>query len=206
MTFYGESRVSHEAAHHLHESPSIMTVPLMILAFLSLVGGLVGIPIIQGGHNFGEWLAPVFAPAKAILDAGHHGHGGHSVALELILMAVSLGIAIVGLLFARWMYVTKPDEAGKMVTRFGAIHTLVYNKYWIDEIYDVLFVNSIVGLSRFLWKRFDEAVIDGIVNGSASVVRGWSSLMRRAQTGLVKDYALSILVGVVVVIGYLVLK
>ncbi len=126
--------------------------------------------------------------------------------MELALMGVSLAIAIVGLLFARWIYLTKPSEADKMVERFGGLHTLVYNKYWIDELYDFLFVNSIVNFSRLLWKRFDEAVIDGIVNGVARVVRGWGSVLREIETGLVKDYALSILVGALAVIGYLVLK
>jgi NADH-quinone oxidoreductase subunit L len=126
--------------------------------------------------------------------------------MELALMGVSLAIAVVGLLFARWIYLTKPSEADRMVERFGGLHTLVYNKYWIDELYDFLFVNSIVNFSRLLWKRFDEAVIDGIVNGVARVVRGWGSVLRQIETGLVKDYALSILVGALAVIGYLVLK
>jgi NADH-quinone oxidoreductase subunit L len=205
MTFYGQSRVDHETAHHLHESPFIMTVPLMVLAFLSLVGGWVGIPIFEGLNRFGDFVAPVFAPAQAIINAGHHAEH-HSVAMEWLLMGVSLAIAVAGLLFARWIYLTKPSEADRMVERFGGLHTLVYNKYWIDELYDFLFVNSIVNFSRLLWKRFDEAVIDGIVNGVARVVRGWGSVLREIETGLVKDYALSILVGALAVIGYLVLK
>ncbi len=206
MTFYGKSRVDHEVAHHLHESPPIMTVPLMILAFLSLVGGLVGIPIFHGLHFFGDFVAPVFAPAKAILEGGAHHAAHHELAAELILMGVSLAIAIVGLLYARYMYITDPDAADRMVERFPGLHKLVYNKYWIDELYDVLFVNSIVNFSRFLWKAFDESVIDGIVNGVASVVRAWGGALRWLQTGLVKDYALSILIGVLVLIGYFVLK
>lgn len=206
MTFYGESRVEPEAAAHLHESPPIMTAPLMVLAGLSLVGGLVGIPILEGWHVFGDFLKPVFAPAKAILDHGAHGHGHHSVALELILMGVSLAIAIAGWLFARYMYVVDPAAPDRVISKIPEIHKLVYNKYWIDELYDILFVNSIVDFSRFLWKWFDEAVIDGIVNGVARVTRGCGGVLRWLQTGLVKDYALSILVGVVVIIGYLVLR
>jgi NADH-quinone oxidoreductase subunit L len=205
MTFYGESRVDHETAHHLHESPFIMTVPLMILAFLSLVGGWVGIPIFEGLNRFGDFVAPVFAPAQAIINAGHHAEH-HSVTMEWLLMGVSLIIAIAGFFFALWIYLIKPSEADKMVERFGGLYTLVYNKYWIDELYDFLFVNSIVNFSRMLWKRFDEAVIDGIVNGVARVVRGWGSALREIETGLVKDYALSILVGALAVIGYLVLR
>lgn len=205
MTFYGTPRLTPEAAHHLHESPPIMTVPLMVLAVLSLIGGFVGIPIFEGWNRFGDFLAPVFAPAQAILKAGH-AEGHHSVALELILMAVSLGIAIVGLLLARWMYLTDPEVPDRVIEEYKGLHTLVYNKYWIDELYDFLFVNSIVNFSRFLWRRFDDLVIDGIVNGVARVTLAWSSGLRLVQTGLVKDYALSILVGIVVVIGYLVLR
>jgi NADH-quinone oxidoreductase subunit L len=204
MTFYGKSRVSHEAMHHLHESPPVMTVPLMILAGLSLVGGLVGIPIFEGLNKFDTFLTPIFAPAKAILDHGHHH--AHSLSLEIILMLVSLGIAITGLLVARYMYITNPEAPDKIVEDYKDLHTLVYNKYWIDELYDFLFVNSIVNLSRFLWKSFDEAIIDGAVNGVGKWVRNWGSALRQVETGLVKDYALSILVGVVVIIGYLVLR
>jgi NADH-quinone oxidoreductase subunit L len=205
MTFYGESRVDPETAHHVHESPFIMTVPLMVLAFLSLVGGFAGVPIFEGWHRFGDFLAPVFLPAQEILHRAHHAEHP-SVTMEVALMGVSLAIAIAGLLFARWIYLVKPSEADRMVERFGALHTLVYNKYWIDELYDFLFVNSIVKFSRMLWKGFDDAVIDGIVNGVASVVRGWASVLREIETGLVKDYALSILAGALVIIGYLALR
>ena len=170
------------------------------------MAGLVGIPIFEGANRFGDFLAPVFKPAKMILEHGADHAGHHSIAGELILMGVSLAIAIAGWLFARRLYVTDPPAADRMVERFKPLHTLVYNKYWIDELYDVLFVNSIVNFSRFLWRAFDEKVIDGIVNGVAELVRGWAKELRQVETGLVKDYALAMLMGVVVVIGYFVLK
>ncbi len=206
MTFYGKSRVEPEAAHHLHESPPLMTVPLMILAFLSLVGGLIGIPILEGYHKFGDFLNPIFAPAKAILDHGVH-HAEHpSVAAEIALMAVSLGIAVFGLVTARYMYVTHVQASDRVVEKMPELHNLVYNKYWIDELYDYLFVDSIVKFSKMLWKEFDELIIDGAVNGVAKVTRGIGSLLSYLESGLVKDYALSILFGATVVIGYLVLR
>ncbi len=156
MTFYGESRVDPETAHHIHESPSLMTVPLMILAFLSLVGGFVGIPIFEGLNRFGDFVAPVFAPATSHSRSRSPPGTSQHLAGEIILMAVSLAIAIFGLLFAYRVYVTDPSEADRMVERFGWLHKLVYNKYWMDEIYDVLFVKSIVEFSRFLWSAFDE--------------------------------------------------
>ncbi len=205
MTFWGKSRVDPETAHHLHESPPIMTIPLMILAFLSLVGGFIGVPVWEGGQRFGNFLAPVFAPAQTILNRAHHLE--HSpVTMELVLMGVALAIALAGLILARRMYLIEPSLADRMVKRFSGLHRLVYNKYWIDELYDFLFVNSIVSFSRLLWKGFDDAVIDGIVNGVARLVRGGGAYLREIETGLVKDYALSILVGAVVVIGYLVLR
>ena len=206
MTFYGKSRVEHDVAHHLHESPPLMTVPLMILAFLSLVGGFVGIPVIEGAQRFGNFLDPVFAPAKAIIEHGAHHAGHHSVTAELVLMAVSLGIAIFGLLLARFMYITSPETPGRIVDRFSGLHRLVYNKYWIDELYDFLFVNSIVEFSKLLWKKFDEAVIDGVVNGVGAVTQAFGGVLRLLQTGFVKDYALSVLVGAIVVIGFLLLR
>lgn len=206
MTFYGKSRVEPHAAHHLHESPPLMTVPLMILAFLSLVGGLVGIPILEGYHKFGDFLGPIFAPAKAIIDHGAH-HAEHpSVAAELALMAVSVGIAVFGLFAARYMYVTHVEASDKVVERMPQVHNLVYNKYWIDELYDYLFVDSIVKFSKMLWKEFDELVIDGAVNGVGAVTRGFGRLLSYLESGLVKDYALSVLFGATVVIGYLVLR
>jgi NADH-quinone oxidoreductase subunit L len=215
MTFYGESRVDHETAHHLHESPPIMTIPLMILAFLALVGGLVGIPMVgrligippSFLDRFGEFLQPVFAPAHAIMNAaaGHHAEHPNEY-LELGLLGISLAVAGTGIGLAWWMYWFRPSVSVRMKEFFGPVHKLVYNKYWIDEIYDFLFVNSLVNFSMILWKRFDVGVIDALVNGVAAVVRRWGSALRELETGLVKDYALSIVVGVVVVIGYLVLR
>ncbi len=208
MTFCGESRVEEHAAHHLHESPPLIIIPLVILACLATVGGFVGFPMVEGWHVFGEWLTPVFAPAKEIMEAAQHGHvhAHPSDAMELGLMAVSVGIAIVGLVVAYWMYIADTTVPDKVVEAFPEPHRLVYNKYWMDEVYDFFFVNSIVGFSRFLWKRFDVLIVDGIVNGVAWLTRGFGLVLSWFQTGLVKDYALSILVGLVAVIGYLVLK
>ncbi len=202
MTFYGKSRVDPETAHHVHESPKLMTVPLMILAFLAAVGGFVGIPFAHL-NKFDEWLAPVFAPAREIITHGAHG-GHHSVTLEVTLMFVSVAIAVTGLLLAWWMYIKDTEVPERFIAENPTLHSVVYNKYWVDELYDILFVNSIVDFSRFLWKSFDEKIIDGAVNGTGSLARGLGGILSRLQTGMVKDYAMSILAGIVVLIGYLV--
>jgi NADH-quinone oxidoreductase subunit L len=212
MTFYGESRVSKEAAHHLHESPPLMIVPLQILALLSFVGGLVGIPMIHGWHVFGDFLKPVFEPAQAIIaGVGAHGEahaaeGHHNVALELILMATSLAIAVAGLFIARYMYLVDKNAPVRVITYFRSLHSAIFNKYWVDELYDWLFVQPLIRFSNLLWKVFDDSFIDGIVNGAATVVRGFGGGLRRLQSGIAKDYALSILIGMLVIIGYLVVR
>ena len=202
MTFYGKSRVPEHI--HVHESPPVMTIPLIILAVGAALAGLVNIPVFHGLNNFSQFLDPVFAPAKEIIDHGH-AHA-HNVTLEVGLATVSVLIAIVGLLLARHMYTVDTAAPDRVIQHHPMIHETVYNKYWVDEIYDIVFVNSIVGFSRWLWRFVDEKIVDGIVNGVARVSLLWGSGLRRLQSGLVKDYALSILIGVLAVIGYLVLR
>jgi NADH-quinone oxidoreductase subunit L len=215
MTFHGESRMDPEVAPHVHESPAIMTVPLLILALLSLVGGFVGIPIVKGGNVFGDFLAPVMkghellSPEMGLAhaaEAGAHVAGHHSIALELALMGVSLAIAIGGWLTARRFYVLKPDLPRRVSESFGGLYRLVFNKYWVDELYDAVFVRPIVRVSNWLWHGVDDGFIDGVANGLARVTAAAGSTLRTVQTGLVQNYALSILVGVIFVLAYMVLQ
>jgi NADH-quinone oxidoreductase subunit L len=216
MTFHGDSRMDHHVEHHVHESPSIMTVPLMILAGLSVVGGFVGIPIIQGGNVIQEFLAPVMK-GQALIAVGHggvaHAAAGaqaagahHTETLEIVLMAISLAIAIAGWLVARKFYVLQPDLPQRTAQSFGGLYRLVFNKYWVDELYDAIAVNPIVRFANWLWRVADEGIIDWIVNGLAEVTRQVAASLRRVQSGFVQNYALSILVGVLFVLGYMVFK
>jgi len=219
MTFFGESRVDEHVAHHVHESPKIMTVPLMILAVLSVIGGYVGVPHVLGGANHvHEFLAPVLGggaePAKAhagislISQAWASGgeSGGHAAALELFMMAVSVIIALIGIGIAYLFYVKNPSLPKLLAERQKALYTLVLNKYYIDELYEILFVNSLKQLGVGLWRGFDEFVIDGTVNGIAYLF-GWiSSVMRRVQTGMVQNYAFSMVIGGVILVGYYIVR
>jgi NADH-quinone oxidoreductase subunit L len=219
MTFFGESRVDEHVAHHIHESPKIMTVPLMVLAFLSIVGGYVGIPHVLGGGNaIHEFLAPVVGggaePVKAhagitlLSQAWASGGeaGGHSAAVELFLMAISVAVAFTGIGIAYLFYLKNPALPKGLAEGYRRLYNLVLNKYYIDELYEVLFINSLKRLGYALWRGFDEFVIDGTVNGIAYLI-GWiSSVMRRMQTGLVQNYAFSMIVGAVVLAGYYVMR
>jgi NADH-quinone oxidoreductase subunit L len=196
MTFLGRSRVDSRVAHHLHESPGMMTVPLIILAALSAVGGFIGFPVVEGWNKFNEFLAPVFSQAHTA-EAGHH-----AVGFEVAMMAVSIVIAVLGIALAYKMYIKNPRLPDEIAERYKPLYSLVANKYWVDEIYDWAFVGPLVRFSVFLWRKVDELLVDGIVNGVAATARGGSEVFKRLETGNIQSYALSILVGAVIMVGY----
>ncbi|OGP54132.1 MAG: NADH-quinone oxidoreductase subunit L [Deltaproteobacteria bacterium RBG_13_52_11b] len=219
MTFFGESRVDEHAKHHLHESPKIMTVPLMVLAFLSLVGGYVGVPHVLGGANrIHEFLAPVVgggaesATAHAGLSllsqawASVGEAGGHSATAEVMMMVLSVIIALCGIGVAYFFYIKNSALAKQLAEKRIGLYTLISNKYYVDELYEVLFVNSLKRGGTALWKGFDEFIIDGTVNGIAYLV-GWiSTVARKAQTGFVQNYAFSMVIGGVILAAYYVVR
>ncbi len=198
MVFYGESRVDHEVAHHIHESPRVMTVPLMILAIGSALVGLVGIPIIQGGHKFKEFLAP-----SIMYSAGHH-EAHYPISFEVGLMLFSMTVAVAGILTAYRMYIRKPELPGILTEKYKTAYDLIYHKYYVDEIYDMAVVEPIKDGSNFLWQGVDVKVIDGTVNGSAGIVAWLSAHVRKLETGFLQNYALAIVLGVALIVGYFV--
>jgi NADH-quinone oxidoreductase subunit L len=204
MTFHGKSRVDHEVAHHLHESPGMMTVPLILLAILSVIGGLIGFPIIEGGNKFAEFLAPVFALPAGFPKAAEAGH--HAVSFEVAMMIISMAIAGLGILLAYRMYIKNPALPDRLAERFKAPYDALVNKYWVDEIYNYIFVRSLLWISNFFWRFIDDLIVDGVVNGVAALFRGGSEVFKRLQTGNVQNYALSILIGIVFMIGYFLLQ
>jgi len=220
MTFYGKSRMDTEVEHHVHESPSVMTVPLSILAVLSVIGGLVGIPIIKGWNRIHDFLAPVLGGHEAHLaeksvtgiayasEVASHAESTvqHSVGLELFMMGVSVAIGLAGIIAAYYFYLRRPELPGKIAERFKGAYNLLVNKYFVDELYHAYVVTPINMISTFLWRGIDEKVVDGaMVNGTAWLVKRVSGGLRRLQTGSVQNYALSILIGLVLVL-YLILK
>ncbi|HKQ20327.1 MAG TPA: NADH-quinone oxidoreductase subunit L, partial [Candidatus Eisenbacteria bacterium] len=163
MTFHGASRVTAEAKHHLHESPGSMTNPLLLLAVLSAIGGFVQVPLLEGGQRLGAWLAPVFADAARIHGHGGEAHAAHNPGLEIALMAISLLVALAGIFVAHRLYVADPAAPKRLADRVAAFYRTLFNKYWIDEIYDARVVQPIRRGSERLWHGFDAAVIDGAV-------------------------------------------
>lgn len=198
LTFHGESRVEPEHHHHLHESPWVMTVPLAILAVLSVIGGYVGVPKLLGGANrIHHFLEPVLASPH--VEAVHHG-----AAAEWGAMLTSIVAAAVGFVLAYRFYLQAPEMPGRLAERFSAAYQALLNKYYVDEAYEYLIVQPIKRLSySLLFRVVDARIIDGwMVNGSARLTVWSSHVLGQIQTGYVKSYALAFVVGVVFVIGY----
>jgi NADH-quinone oxidoreductase subunit L len=194
VTFFGECRADHHTAEHAHESPPAMTVPLAVLAVLSVVGGYVGLP--DGwlwGDRFSKFLAPVL-PAQ--------GHEQHSAGLEAGLMAVSILAAAAGIALAYLFYIRSPEIPDRLSARLRGLYDALLNKYWVDEIYGGTVVSFTFWVSSVLWRFVDVTLIDGAVNGVGRVIQLQSSVWRRLQTGNVQHYALMFLGGVIVIIGY----
>jgi len=201
MTFHGQCRITPEAREHLRESPKVIVLPLIVLAFLSAVGGFIGMPKLFGVANLFEgFLAPVFSLSEEQMKAGH-GIAHHSHQLEWGMMGTSIGIAAIGIFIAFIMYVRDTTLPGRFTAAFPLLHRLVYNKWYVDEIYDFLIVNPCKLIAGFLWKGFDVVVVDGLVNGAATLVMGASRMLKNIQTGYVYNYALSMAIGVVVIVA-----
>jgi NADH-quinone oxidoreductase subunit L len=208
LTFFGSSRMDPQVEKHVHESPPSMTVPLMLLAVLSVVGGWVGMPALIGNvfhlpNVFEEWLAPVFGHGA---EGAAHGGAHPPVALELGLMGASVAVALCGIGLAYYLYRVRTEKPKQIAEAVPGLYDVVYNKYYVDEIYDIFIVRRIVDGSVWLWQAFDAAVIDGIVNGVASLVRGAGDRLRRVQTGVVGNYAFSLLLGAVLILGYILVR
>jgi len=208
MTFHGPMRVPEEARHHLHESPTSMTLPLMILAVLAAIGGFVQIPIIAGGQRFDAWLEPVFADLARVMGPTAHAEAAaaHQPGLEAAFMGISLLVALAGIYLARKFYVTDPTLPHRLAETARGFYKTLWEKYRVDELYDRTVIQPIVRGSERLWQGFDAGVIDGAVNGVGKQIERGAGLLRLAQTGYVQFYALIITLGLVVVLGYLALR
>lgn len=189
-TFKGSFRGTHEQEHHLHESPAAITIPLIVLAILSIIGGYVGVPefIMHGAHSLKDFLAPVFAGSNRILEAHEVSHQ-----TEWILTGVSTALIVITVVFAWNKFSKKPDMEAT-----GLGKTLE-NKWYVDELYEKIIVNPLNKLGGFFNSVFEKSVVDGIVNGVGKLVNYSSRQLRLLQSGQVGSYVLLMVLGMLVV-------
>jgi NADH-quinone oxidoreductase subunit L len=217
LTFLGESRAeSHELAEHgaavharpdsklaieaehphpVHESPSVMLGPLVVLAILATIGGFIGVPAAMGGHNeIGRFLDPV-------LGSGAHVPGGESSGLELVLSASAVLIGLLGLLVVHILYKVKPELPHKLATRLHGLYNLVLHKYWIDELYGAVIVTPLLLFSRYILKAlFDRGIVDGGGFVAGATAQGVGAIVQRIQSGNIRSYAGWLAVGAAVLL------
>ncbi len=203
MTFWGQER-DKKLFSHAHESPRVMTVPLILLATGAVVAGYVGLPSISA---IDHWLEPVFhAGEHAAEGALATGAVAHDFTLEMILLAVSALVALGGAFLAYRAYIADRDLPKRARAAFGPLTGLVENKYYVDEAYNLLIVEPLRALGEWLAATFDKRGLDGAVNGIAGLT-GWAGAqVRRLQTGMVGLYALAMLFGAVALAAWLVTR
>ncbi len=193
VTFWGKTRAEKKLWEHAHEAPAVMSVPMLILAVLAVVGGYIGLPrlsLVEG------YLEPV-------LPAGHIAEAG---ALEWVLLAVSAVVALGGIALAYYLYVVRPEAPARLSRQYAPLYTLLSRKYYVDEFYMAVVVEPLRRVGRFIAELFDPQVVDGAVNGLARLAGVCGEGLGTLQTGRVRSYALSILVGVVIILGYFLLR
>ena len=203
LTFHGESRVEPEVAKHIHESPPSMTVPMIVLAVLSIFGGYIGVPEALGGSNrIWNFLAPCFEIgskyAEKVHEAGHHV----SLGTEYLLMIIAVIVAVVGIWVAYIMYVKNRDIPEKITQKYPLLYRLVYNKWYVDEIYESLIGRPLYFAGQILWMIWDELIVDGAVRFVYGFVRGVGGALRYIQTGNVQFYVVAVLLGILITISF----
>ncbi len=195
LTFHGTFRGTHEQEHHLHESPPVITIPLILLAVGAVSAGWVGIPplFMEHGDRIGEFLAPVL---------GHpEGHGTH--AEEWFVMGASITVALGGWIIGYMMYIKKTELPQKIGATFQPIYKLLFNKYWVDELYSKTLVQPVLkSCEKIILGFFDVIIIEGIVNGVPNLIGVFSKKFREIQTGFLSNYGLVMALGALFIIGF----
>jgi NADH-quinone oxidoreductase subunit L len=192
LTFFGKFRGTHEQEHHLHESPSSMTIPLIVLAGLSIAGGLLGLPEFWHLPN---WMHHNLEP---IIKRAHYSTMNHETEWTLMIIAVSGALAVIYFTYLMFMkYKVQPADKEEELRPW---QRLVYNKYYVDEFYDAVIRKPLDGISNVFYKFFDKELIDGIVNGVGSGVKAAGSSIRYLQNGNIGFYLMSMVLSVVLIV------
>jgi NADH-quinone oxidoreductase subunit L len=195
LTFFGNFRGSQEQQHHLHESPPVMTVPLIVLAVLSTFGGFLGMPgILSEKHFFSRFLEPVLSSPGSVI----HAEASHL--FEYALIGTSIVVLILVVVFAYNRYVVKAHVAPADEKEFKPAFKILYRKYYVDELYDMMIVKPLYWLSELFYKTVDTKVVDGTVNSVSRGVVWGSNTIRLAQAGSIGFYIFAMVIGIIVML------
>jgi len=209
LTFWGKSRI--DKSVHPHESGLSMTIPLMVLAVLSVIGGWIGIPHVIGSalgdipNHWEHWLEPVIKTVPGVVAEGAE-HAQHDTSTEVLLMCVSVVLAAISAITAYVMYTKKEGVSDKVAKAFGPAYELVNKKYLVDEAYFAGIINPLVNTSRNLWYYVDVNFIDKATFKIADIANGGGSFVKVLQNGNMQQYAMYIGVGVVVVLSFVLMR
>ena len=192
LTFYGEFKGSEHQKNHLHESPATMTLPLIVLAVLSAVGGFIGMPeLFHAPHFLNEFLAPVIFKSS-------HEEASHT--FEIMLMSVSV-ILLAIIMYATYSYYVtkkvKPEEDSEELDSFAKLLT---NKYYVDEIYAAIITKPLDKLAAFVYKYIDQGLIDGTVNNTGTALNSISGQLRKLQNGNIGAYIFAMVIGIITIL------
>ena len=205
LTFEGKSRVPDKEKDHIHESPATMTIPLMILAFLSIAGGYMGVPEFMGElvgiheSNLFDRFVSSSITMDNFISAGHHLFS-HST-----LIVFSISVALVGIAAACYFYYFKPSLPGKIASNktIEPLYEGSLNKWYVDELYNYVFVQPFKYLAEQA-SRFDLGIIDGAVNGVAAVLKDMALTLQAAQSGLLRNYATLMAIGAFAILVFII--
>ena len=192
LTFLGNFRGTHEQEHHLHESPSAMTIPLIVLAVLSVVGGFIGIPAVfaENQHWLQNFLAPIFAESTKLADAHHLSHSQEYIMMGVVTLLIVLVIAFAVKSFRNYNNANETESTG--------LSKVLLNKWYVDELYNTIVVNPLNALGGVLKNVVEKSGIDGAVNGVGKLVAYSSRQLRLIQSGQVASYLLIMILSMVV--------
>lgn len=200
VTFHGEFRGTHDQAHHLHKPGLAMAVPLGVLAVLSVFGGLLNTPHflhLPGPQWMATWLQPVLGDGHAHGGEGHGEAHGDGLALGLMAITTVLSLVVIGVCY--WVYGQKKNLPVADAAQQGMVRVIA-QKFYVDELYDFLFVRPLNLLSRFISEVYDRYVIDGVVNGLGQVVTASAGQLRKLQSGNIETYLLGMVIGAIVLL------
>jgi NADH-quinone oxidoreductase subunit L len=194
LTFHGAPRADHHTMEHVHESPAVMLIPLLILAAGAIATGYVFYPYFIGGQEHAFWAGSVHNA-----EHNHILHAMHEVPAWVPLAPAVIGVA--GIVLAYVFYMFAPSLPASLAARFRGVYLFLLNKWYFDELYDRIFVQPAIRLSRVLWKTGDAKIIDGMPNGAAALAAGAARGAVRIQTGRVANYAFTMIIGLVIFVS-----